>query len=87
MSQEAHVTCPPGIDGSFGPWAGDQCRGGFDFTLVFEEAILTIPLQCALLLILPIRSFFLASEKTRVVASPLNHLKIVRISGPVTHNF
>ncbi|KAF6795321.1 ABC multidrug transporter [Colletotrichum sojae] len=47
---------PPGCpDDTFGPWAGFLCRGGFDFTLLFEESILTIPLQCIFLLVLPFR--------------------------------
>lgn len=50
------MTEPPGcLDNSFGPFAGYQCRGGFDFTLLFEEAIFTIPLQCLLLIALPVR--------------------------------
>lgn len=40
--------CP---DGSFGPWAGSTCRGGFDLTLLFEEAILAIPVDTIFLLV------------------------------------
>ncbi|KAL2198275.1 P-loop containing nucleoside triphosphate hydrolase protein [Corynascus similis CBS 632.67] len=29
-------------DNAWGPWAGPSCRGGLDFTLTFEESILTI---------------------------------------------
>ncbi|KAH8806029.1 ABC transporter [Xylogone sp. PMI_703] len=76
MSQQLHVTCPRALDNSFGPWAGDSCRGGFDFTLLFEEAILTVPLQCALLLVLPIRVYALMPEKSKVVASRLRYLKL-----------
>ncbi|PHH65591.1 hypothetical protein CDD81_2026 [Ophiocordyceps australis] len=36
-------------DDSFGPWAGPSCRGGFDFTLLFEESILAIPLDAIFL--------------------------------------
>jgi ATP-binding cassette, subfamily C (CFTR/MRP), member 1 len=56
-------------DNSFGPWAGEGCRGGFDFTLLFEEAILTIPLQCLLLLMVPLRISHLAKLENRVNAS------------------
>lgn len=37
------------VDNSWGPWAGD-CRGGLDFTLLFEESVFCI-LPTALLLI------------------------------------
>ncbi len=37
-------------DNAWGPWAGPSCRGGLDFTLTFEEAILSI-LPTALLII------------------------------------
>ncbi|KAL8369750.1 hypothetical protein RB595_000201 [Gaeumannomyces hyphopodioides] len=47
--------CAAAIDDSFGPWAGPACRGGFDFTLLFEESTLTIPVQTAFLLVMPWR--------------------------------
>ncbi|KLU87011.1 hypothetical protein MAPG_06017, partial [Magnaporthiopsis poae ATCC 64411] len=51
-------------DDTFGPWAGPVCRGGFDFTLLFEESILTIPVQTAFLLVVPWRlSQLLRSER------------------------
>ncbi|KAK2049863.1 ABC transporter [Colletotrichum somersetense] len=34
--------CPPGQDDSLGPWAGDDCRGGFNLTLLSEEAVLAV---------------------------------------------
>ncbi|KAL2022218.1 hypothetical protein VTK56DRAFT_5828 [Thermocarpiscus australiensis] len=30
------------VDDNLGPWAGPSCRGGLDFTLLFEEAILSL---------------------------------------------
>nr|POF13541.1 abc transporter c family member 9 [Quercus suber] len=44
------MACPASVDQSFGPWAGPVCRGGFDFTLLFEESILALPLLCVFLL-------------------------------------
>jgi hypothetical protein len=29
-------------DNTWGPWPGHSCRGGLDFTLTFEESILSI---------------------------------------------
>ncbi|TLD19247.1 hypothetical protein PspLS_09793 [Pyricularia sp. CBS 133598] len=61
--------CPVSIDRSFGPWAGPECRGGFDFTLLFEESILSIPVSSIFLL------FFLPVELVRLAAQP------VKVSG------
>ncbi|KAK2038982.1 ABC transporter [Colletotrichum somersetense] len=73
MSQQPPLECP---DQSFGPWAGDACRGGFDFTLMFEESILTIPLQCLFLLALPIRMGQLYSMTRKTVANVQGTLKL-----------
>ncbi|CAM1501184.1 Fc.00g103460.m01.CDS01 [Cosmosporella sp. VM-42] len=74
MSRE-QLACPAGVDDSFGPWA-EGCRGGFDFTLLFEESILTIPLQCLFLLVLPIRVTQLVKTNTKVIPSYQRLLKI-----------
>ncbi|RAH78396.1 multidrug resistance protein MDR [Aspergillus japonicus CBS 114.51] len=42
-------------DNEFGPQAGHGCRGGFDFTLLFEECFFSIAPSVLLLLILPVR--------------------------------
>lgn len=55
------------LDDSFGPHAGN-CRGGFDFTLLFEEAILTILPLGVLFLVLPPRVWFLLKRGKKVVA-------------------
>lgn len=67
-------TCP---DNSFGPFAGYHCRGGFDFTLLFEEAIMTIPLQCILLLVLPFRVKSLLKSEAKVGWGLIRPLKLV----------
>lgn len=76
MSQQL-IGCPEGFDDTFGPWAGPVCRGGFDFTLLFEESILSILPQCIFLLILPIRIGQLMKEDVKVVPSLLRWLKVV----------
>ncbi|KAI1207078.1 ABC transporter [Annulohypoxylon truncatum] len=38
------MNCTAQEDALFGPAVGIACRGGFDFTLLFEQSILTIPL-------------------------------------------
>jgi hypothetical protein len=70
--------CPLSVDDSFGPWAG-ECRGGFDFTLLFEESILAIPVSCIFLLVLPFRMLQLAGTEKKVKSSALRLYKAVRI--------
>ncbi|GKT46472.1 uncharacterized protein ColSpa_06653 [Colletotrichum spaethianum] len=71
--------CPPELDDSLGPWAGESCRGGFDFTLLFEEAVLAVPLQSLLLLLLPTCTVRLARSDVKVIASTLRYLKAVSL--------
>lgn len=71
----ASITCDK-IDDTFGPYAG-SCRGGFDFTLLFEETILTILPIALLLLVALIRLPYLFKRQTKVVWSYLLPLKMV----------
>lgn len=71
--------CSSGLDNSLGPWAGELCRGGFDFTLFFEEAILAVPLQSILLLLLPTSALRLARSDVKVVPSNLRWFKAVSL--------
>ena len=64
------------IDDSFGPYAGG-CRGGFDFTLLFEECILTILPLLLTLLVTPFRLFYLTRKSVKVVRSRLLPCKLV----------
>ncbi|KAJ0342874.1 hypothetical protein COL922a_000698 [Colletotrichum nupharicola] len=72
--------CLAGVDDSLGRWAGDECRGGFDFTLLFEDAVLAVPLHCLLLLILPACALRLAGADVKVVASTQRALKAVPLN-------
>ncbi|KAF2157808.1 ABC transporter [Myriangium duriaei CBS 260.36] len=64
------------VDRSFGPWAGPEERGGFDFTLRFEESILVIPLQCLFLAFLPLRTWQLLHKDMKFVPGLLQPAKI-----------
>ncbi|KAK3311692.1 P-loop containing nucleoside triphosphate hydrolase protein [Chaetomium strumarium] len=55
------------VDDSFSPHAGD-CRGGFDFTLLFEESILTLLPAGLILLLVPPRVWFLWRREKKVAA-------------------
>lgn len=74
--QMSSLSCAS-IDDSFGPYAND-CRGGFDFTQLFEETILFIVPVAILLVVAPFRVWYLLKKATKVVSSPLLHLKLVR---------
>lgn len=64
-------------DGSFGPGVG-SCRGGFDFTLGFEDSVLGLLPQAALLLLAPIRLATLRRRHNKVARySHLGFLKTV----------
>ncbi|CDM37008.1 hypothetical protein DTO013E5_7172 [Penicillium roqueforti] len=60
--------CPQAADRHFGPSIDARCRGGFDFTLTFEQSILSIAPSALLLLIVPFRLYWLSrtSLKTNV---------------------
>lgn len=75
MVSTYNPTCKS-IDDSFGPYAG-QCRGGFDFTLLFEDAIFSIGPIAILLLITPFRIFHLWRKPTNVSRSLLLYVKLV----------
>ncbi|KAF5630704.1 major facilitator family transporter [Fusarium sp. NRRL 25303] len=64
-------------DDSFGPYAGG-CRGGFDFTLLFEESILTLPITGLVLLAAPCRVLYLLHKnEVKVENSRWLYCKII----------
>lgn len=66
------------IDDTFGPYAG-ECRGGFDLTLLFEEAVLSVPVASLALLFVPCRMFYLLRKGVvKVRSSQLLYIKLVR---------
>lgn len=64
------------LDNQLHYYAG-HCRGGFDFSLLFEEAILAILPICLLLLPTSARLLFLRRKTSKVVGSSLLPLKLV----------
>lgn len=65
------------VDTTFGPYAGTGCRGGFDFTLLFEESILSITPIALLLCVAPFRIFYLWRKETKVKKSLLLPAKLI----------
>jgi hypothetical protein len=57
-----------------------DCRGGFDFSLLFEETILGILPISLILLIVPLRIWQLSQKRRKVVGSWLLPVKSVSYS-------
>ena len=67
------------VDNTFGPYAG-HCRGGFDFTLLFQDSILSILPLALLLLVAPFRISYLFRRTIKV--DPSSWLASKLVSGP-----
>ncbi|KAM3068089.1 hypothetical protein ACMFMF_009454 [Clarireedia jacksonii] len=70
-------------DNSFGPQVKNRdahCRGGFDFTLFFEETIFSIGPSSLLLLVIPCRIACLYGKRVKVLPNSLFVWKLVTIS-------
>jgi ATP-binding cassette subfamily C (CFTR/MRP) protein 1 len=65
------------IDDTFGPWAGTECRGSFDFTLRFEELFLSALPLALVLVAAPFRIFYLWKKQNKVKRSKLLFWKLV----------
>lgn len=65
------------IDDSWGPWAG-PCRGGLDFTLLFEESIFSILPTAVLILTVPLYATWLRGRTKKARKGLLLPLKEVR---------
>jgi hypothetical protein len=70
------------VDNTFGPAATD-CRGNFDFTLLFEESVLSILPSALFLLIVPYRFLHIYRGSRKVRRSVLQTVKLV--SSPSVH--
>ena len=64
------------LDNTFRIDAG-PCRGGFDFSLLFEETILEILPILLMLIIIPGRLWILLQKRNKVVGSWLVFVKLV----------
>lgn len=64
------------IDDSFGPHA-KWCRGGFDFTLFFEETVLSILPLAILIAVVPLRSYYLLRKPPKTTKWKAGALKLV----------
>ena len=72
-------SCTVVDEGVFGPQVTRSCLQGFDFTLLFEESILTITPVCIALIWLPFRIHSLWKSDSKVQRSWLYVLKVVSV--------
>ncbi|KAI6782255.1 Leucinostatins biosynthesis cluster protein H [Emericellopsis cladophorae] len=80
MSRRRDGACP---DGNFGPWAGPDCRGGFDFTLLFEETILSILLSAVFLCLTALDVASCLKAPTKIRAHAITWVKLTLVTGLV----
>lgn len=86
MDASSAPVCAPTADAAFGPIISDRhCRGGFDFTLVFEQSIFVLAPGCVLLLLAPFRlAFLLRRPQSHDVVKP-GKLRVAKlVSGPIS---
>jgi ATP-binding cassette, subfamily C (CFTR/MRP), member 1 len=70
--------CSIDVEDRFGPQVDSSCLGGFDFTLLFEEAFLSIAPLILVALFLPFRLHELAYRFQRIKIGRLYQAKLVR---------
>jgi hypothetical protein len=68
--------CLPTADNVFGPVV-DGCRDGFDFTLLFEQSIMSIVPSALLLLAFPVRYVYLHKQDVKAQTALISWLKLV----------
>lgn len=71
------VNCPSDADDTFGPVILASCRGGVDFTLLFEHTILSILPACIFLLWSALRIIQLRQSSSKTLSSSISLAKTV----------
>ncbi|KAI1100526.1 ABC transporter [Jackrogersella minutella] len=71
------MNCTVQNDALFGPYAGASCRGGFDFTLLFEQSILSVPFAGICLIAFLFRLVYLSKRKLTTLGSSIRLAKVV----------
>ena len=69
--------CAPTADAAFGPVVDAACRGGFDFTLVFEQSIFVLLPASLLILVAPLRLIQLRKASVKVTDHVSRAIKLV----------
>jgi hypothetical protein len=69
--------CPVGADQAFGPSISQRCRG-FDFTMMFEQTILSILPSSIFLILVVCRSYYLHGSTVKIGPNYLGAFKAVK---------
>lgn len=77
MDNHSASVCTPAADADFGPIVSQHCRGGFDFTLVFEQSIFVLVPGCIMILVAPFRLAVLLKRPHQVQPGKLRVAKLV----------
>ena len=77
------MSCSIQAESVFGPQVAEECRGGFDFTLLFEELILAIVPLAIVCCFMPFRIWRLLRESEKARISSIHHWKLVCNSGSI----
>lgn len=72
--------CSLQADNSFGPVIARGCRDGFDFTLLFEQAIFGLVPAVAFLLVCPLRLKILVKRDVRTKPHIMRSAKLASTS-------
>lgn len=76
FSYTDNLACPRAVDNSFGPVVSG-CRNNFDFTLLFEQSVLTFIPAALLLLVAPLRLLQLHKSDVKTRPASISQLKLV----------
>ncbi|KAF1838182.1 canalicular multispecific organic anion transporter 1 [Decorospora gaudefroyi] len=76
MASKSSQSCQS-VDDTFGPYAGLQCRGGFDFTRLFSAVFLSIVPLSLIIGIAPFRILYFWRKRTKATRSSLLYTKLI----------
>lgn len=85
LNDALHIqSCTVQDDDFFGPIVASSCRSGFDFTLLFEQAILSCGASVLFLLIVPLRIIWLSG---RTIVTSQSHQALLKktVSADLCH--
>jgi hypothetical protein len=80
LGRRAMAECSMDVESAFGPIVSNECLAGLDFTLFFEETILTLPVTLFFLLWAVPRIFYLRQQTKKVEGGYWHFVKLVRSS-------
>ena len=79
MDPELASFCSPSADKTFGPAVSENCRGGFDFTLLFEQSILSLAPSLLLFVCALGRILHLSQATVKILPSYVQLIKLSTI--------